>query len=231
MSLASQLSSLATRIATEIKTVRTEFSITAKSAVVTPALTDTFMVDQAGTLRKETVSQLRTLLGTLGFSRCTRVNSTHSISSTTATKVTDLDQTLEAGTYSFTYSLLIRSATTSVSPMLGVNFTGTGNPRMIFYFADASTGLAAELHTMDDQGVLGFGAIHGMANSAKTTTAPNMGSSATLAVATANTDILVFIQGIVIVTVSGDLQLWHSSETATATSVEIGSSLVVNRTA
>jgi hypothetical protein len=50
-------------------------------------------------------------------------------------------------------------------------------------------------------------------------------------VASTGTDILCFIEGIIIVTGSGDLELWHSSETATNTSVEVGSSLVVIRTA
>lgn len=215
----------------QLRVFEGDTAISALTAVTTPATTDQFPVVQAGTTKVETNAQLITLLQQMGMPRVTRLNTLHSISSTTGTKVTELDQTFEIGTYSFTYSLILRSATTSVSPLLGVNFTGTGNPRMFFRFADASTSLLAELHTMDDQGSQAFGFISGMANSVKTTTAPNMGSTATLAVATAATDTLAFIEGIVIVTASGNLELWHSSETATATSVEVGSSLVVIRTA
>jgi len=158
-----------------------------------------------------------------------RLGTQHQLASVTGTKVTDLDATLAAGTYVFEYSLLVRSATTTVGPMFGVNFTGTGAPRQIFMFADASTALTAEVHSMDDQGNKGFGFISGMASVAETTASPDMGT--TVGVATINSDILCFIKGIIIVTVSGNLELWHSSETATNTSVEVGSSLVIVKTA
>lgn len=164
-----------------------------------------------------------------GLPRKTRLNTQHLIASTTGTEVTDLQQTLEVGTFIFTYTLLVRSATTTVGPMLGVNFTGTGAPRMHFRFADATSAITAEVHSMDDQGGLTFGYISGMAQNAESTAAPNMGT--TVGVAATASDILCFIEGIIIVTGSGDLELWHSSETATNTSVEVGSSLTVIRTA
>jgi len=184
----------------------------------------------SGSDKKISLTDLITFLQANGMARVKRT-AVHSISSTTGTEVTDLDIALEIGTFTFKYSLILRSATTSVSPLLGVNFTGTGTPVMHFRFADASSSLLAELHTMDDQGSQAFGFISGMANRVETTTAPNMGSSATLAVATAATDTLAIIEGIVVATGAGSLELWHSSETASATSVEAGSSLVVHRTA
>jgi len=205
--------------------------ISALTAATVAALANELAINEAGTSKKLTVQQIKDLLATLGLPRVTRLNTQHSISSTTGTEVTDLSQTLEAGTYTFKYSLLVRSATATVSPLLGVNFTGTGSPRMHFRFADESAALTAEVHTMSDQGATAFGFISGMANSVETTTAPNMGSTATNAVSATATDILVIIEGIIVVTASGDLELWHSSETATATSVEVGSSLVVHRTA
>lgn len=163
--------------------------------------------------------------------RVSRLGAQHAISATAGTKVTALDQALEVGTFAFQYYLILRSATITVSPLLGVNFTGTGTPLMIFRFADDTAALTDEKHTMSNQGSQAFGFMSGMANSVKTTTAPNMGSTATNAVKTAATDTLVIIEGIVIVTVAGNLELWHSSETATATSVEVGTSLIVTRTA
>lgn len=177
-----------------------------------------------------TVPVLTDLLG-VGRVRVARLGSQHSISSTTGTKVTGLDTALEIGTFVFKYCLILRSATITVSPLLGVNFNGTGTPLMHFRFADDTAALTDEKHTMSNQGSQAFGFISGMANATKTTTAPNMGSTATNAVKTAATDTLVFIEGLIIVTVAGNLELWHSSETATATSVEVGSSLVVTRTA
>lgn len=204
--------------------------ISAMAAAAAALLTHELPVAESGSPKKLTVAQIKTLLQQMGMPRVSRLDNQHSISSTTGTKVTELDQTLEAGTYVFTYALILRSGTTSVSPLLGVNFTGTGSPRMHFRFADATSAITAELHTMDDEGSNAFGYISGRASNTESTTAPNLGSTATLAVATANTDILVFIEGIIVVTGSGNLELWHSSETANATSVEVGSSLIVTRT-
>lgn len=204
--------------------------ISAFSAVATAVAAQEIPVNDAGTTKKMSLTQLVTYLKTIGFPRITRLNSQHSISSTTGTEITDLSQTLEAGTYNFQYTLIVRSATTTVGPMVGVNFTGTAAVKtMIAFWGDASGSLLAETHNMDDQGVLGTGFISGMANKAYSTTAPNMGT--TVGVATAASDTPMVIVGVLIVTASGDLELWHSSETATATSVEIGSSLVVIRTA
>jgi hypothetical protein len=203
--------------------------ISALTAASAAAAANELAINEAGTSKKVTLTQVKTLMQTLGMPRVTRLSTQHQLASTTGTEVTDLSQTLENGTYTFTYALIVRSATTTVGPMLGVNFTGTGAPRMHFRFADASTALTAEVHSMDDQGNKAFGFISGMASNTETTTAPDMGT--TVGVASTATDILCFIEGIIIVTGSGDLELWHSSETATNTSVEVGSSLVVIRTA
>ena len=62
-----------------------------------------------------------------------------------------------------------------------------------------------------------------------TTAGANMGSTGGLQ-ATADAT-MEQITGIIVVSAPGNLELWHSSETATATTVEVGSSLVVIRTA
>ncbi len=204
--------------------------ISAATAVSTTAATDEFATNQAGTSKRTAVSTLLAYLQTKGMPRVTRLGTQHSISSTTGTEITDLQQTLEAGTYNFTYTLVVRSATATVGPMIGVNFTGTAAVKtMIAWWADASGSLLAETHNMDDQGTTSTGLISGMANKAYSTTAPNMGT--TVGVATTASDTPMRITGVLIVTGSGDLECWHSSETATATSVEVGSSLVVIRTA
>jgi hypothetical protein len=188
------------------------------------------IVDTSATASKKIdVADLVTYLQARGMPRVKRT-AIHTIASTTGTEVLDLNMTLEAGTYAFDYYLIVRSATGTVGPMMGVNFTGTAAVKtMIAYWADATSAITAEVHSMDDQGTLAFGYISGMANKAYTTTAPNMGT--TVGVSTTGSDIPMRITGSVIVTVAGDLELWHSSETATSTSVEAGSSLVVVRTA
>lgn len=204
--------------------------ISALTAAGSALAADEFAVNEAGTSKKVTLTQLVTLLQTLGMPRVTKCTAQHSISSVTGTEVTSLSQTLEAGTYIYKYSLIVRSATTTVGPMLGVNFTGTAAVKTIVAsWADATTVITAEVHAMDDVGILGAGFISGMAHNAYSTTSPNLGT--TVGVSTQNVDIPMFIEGVIVVTVSGDLKLWHSSETATATSVEVGSSLAVVRTA
>lgn len=158
-----------------------------------------------------------------------RLGTQHLTANATGTKVTDLDLPLPVGTYTFTYACIVQSAATGVGVFLGVNFTGTGTPYMHFRFADATTSLAAEVHIMDNVGVTGFGFISGMAQNAESTTAPNMGT--TVGVAAANANILCFVEGILVVTGAGTLELWHGSEAAGNTSVEVGSTLVAIRSA
>jgi hypothetical protein len=206
-------------------------TIAGLSAVTVPAGTDTFEVDQGGVSKKMTLAQIETYLETRGMPRITRLGTQHSNSTTTPTKVTDLDQVLEAGTYTFDYRLLIRAATAGVMPVFNFNFTGTGAPRWWFQYADLSATLLAAIgqaaHDVSSQ-TLGFGMSQAEATEA-TTAAGNMGPTGGLQ--STATDTMVKITGIVVATVGGNLELWHGSETATATTVEVGSSLVVIRTA
>ncbi|HEY5443802.1 MAG TPA: hypothetical protein VIJ87_04880 [Pyrinomonadaceae bacterium] len=207
------------------------------SAATDVAVGDLFVIvdvsdttgDGNGTTKKITGATVATGLQLISaFPRVKRLGTQHSISSTTGTVVSDLTMALEIGTFLFTYTLLVRSATATVGPMVGVNFTGTGNPRQIAYWADNTAALTDETYGMSNQGSKSFGFIAGMADSTKSTTAPAMGS--TVGVKTTATDTLMIVQGIIIVTVAGNLELYHSSETASATSVEVGSSLMVNKT-
>lgn len=204
--------------------------ISALAAASAAAAANELAINEAGTSKKITITQLQTLLQTLGMPRITRLGSQHSISSTAGTEVTGLQQTLEAGTFTFTYWLIVRSATGTVSPMYGVNFTGTHTVlNMHMRYADDTTALTGQVGEADNQGNTGFGFIGGMAQNTESTTAPNMGH--TVGVGATAADILIIIDGLIIVTVTGDLEFWHSSETNTATSIEVGSSLVVTRTA
>lgn len=206
--------------------------ISALSAASVAAVANELVINEAGTSKKISITQLVTLLQTLGMPRVKKLGTQHSNSTATGTKVTDLDLTLEAGTYTFDYSLITRSGgTVGTGIMVGVNFsTGTAAVKtMIVYWADGSGSLLAEAHNMDDQGVLGTGFISGMANKAYSSTSPNMGT--TVGFTTDASDTPMFMHGVVVVTVQGNLELWHSSETTTATTVEVGSSLAVIRTA
>ena len=207
--------------------------ISALSAATVAAVANELAINEAGVSKKISVTQLVTLLQTLGMPRVKLLGSQHSISSTTATKVTGLDMTLEAGTYTFQYFIIEQSATVTVAPLYAINFTGTvTTQKWWFQYADLSSTLLAAIGTAaHDVTTSTLGFQMAQANDDFGTTVPDMHPFATTnAVQTINTDILVMITGLLEVTVSGNLELYHGSETSTATSVEVGSSLVVIRT-
>ncbi len=183
--------------------------------------------------KSATMTQLVTYLQTLGMPVVKRLNSQHSNSSTTATIMADLSATLDAGTYTFDYRLLVRTSSATVSPMLAINFTGTAAVKNFWFeYADASATLLAAIGTIDDVGASSVGFGMRSAQNAYATTTANMGNTSSAnAMSTTTTDHMVQITGIVIVTASGSLDLYHGSESGSATTVEIGSSLVVVRTA
>jgi hypothetical protein len=194
-------------------------------------VSDTTMA-ASGTNKKITIDELVIALQARGMPRVMQLTAQHAISSTTPTKVTGLDLTLEAGTFIFEYWLIVQSATSTVAPQFNFNFTGTATTANWWYeYADTSATLLAAIgsisHNVTTQ-TLGFG-MRQSENTEATTAAGNMGPAQ--GVQTANTDILVMIRGLLEVTVSGNMELWHGSETATATSVEVGSSLKAIRTA
>lgn len=171
----------------------------------------------------------------IGIPRVAHLNSQHSISTQACTEVTDLTLALEAGTYIFDYRLIVQSATATVGPWFNFNFDGTATKaRWWFVYADLSATLLAAIGTMahdTSTQTLGFQMAKAEDDMATTATG-NMGPGATPnSVQTINTDIMCQITGIIVVSVAGNIELWHGSETATATSVEVGSSLVVIRTA
>jgi hypothetical protein len=160
--------------------------------------------------------------------------SQHSISATAPTEVTELTMALGVGAYTFDYRLLVQTATITVGPQFNINFDGTATKaRWWFEYADLSSTLLAAIGTMaHDTSTSTLGFLMAKAeDDFATTAAGNMGPVATTnSVQTTNTDIMAIIRGIIVVSVVGNLELWHGSETATATSVEVGSSLVVTRT-
>jgi hypothetical protein len=210
--------------------------------LTTLATGDELPVADASDLTANKSFTLGTLLGFLqgdanqapnGMPRIKRLGTRKDNSTTTGTEVTDLTMALEAGTYTFEYYIIEQTETITVAPLFGINFDGTASKaNWWFAYADLSSTLLAAIGTVaHDTSTATLGFQMAKAEDDFATTTPNMGPSATTnAVQTANTNLLVRISGIIVVTVAGNLELWHSSETATATHLEVGSSLVVNRT-
>ena len=209
--------------------------ISGLTAATVAAIANELAINEAGTSKKLTVAQLITLLQTLGMPRVKYLTGQHANSNVAPSKVTDLDITLEAGHYTFNYYLIERSATITVAPQYNLNFStgSTTRANWWFQYADLSSTLLAAIGTASYKvttSTLGFGMSQSQ-NTFATTAAGNMHPFATTnAVQGIATDILVKITGFMTVATQGNLELWHGSETATATSLEVGSSLVVIRT-
>jgi hypothetical protein len=140
-------------------------------------------------------------------------------------RVRRLHDWLEAGTFVYTYSLLVQqAASTSDGPQFGINFsTGTAAVKAHgFRFWDATSAITAQTFIVDNIGVKGFGYISGGVSNAYTTTAPDMGT--TVGVAATGANLFVIVEGIIVVTVQGNLELWRASEGANASTTEVGSS-------
>jgi len=146
-------------------------------------------------------------------------------STTTGTNVSGLNVTLAAGTWRYSYWLAVRIATIANASDFGVNFSGT-QTLLTAQLTYQDTGVSTSNGIIDNV-VTGDGAetiIAGCVNTAVSTTAPNLNcfTSAT----TAATDMFVRVEGMIVVTVSGTLQLYAASESTTEIRVMTGSTLL-----
>ncbi len=151
-------------------------------------------------------------------------------STTTGVEITSLRATATGtGTFVFQYFVRYQAGATTTGVAFGVNHTGTAavfaaNMRY------ASTGGAAATAAATQAGATATGNLHeSFSTRTKSTTTPNLGP--TVSVDTQDADMLVVIEGLIIVTVTGNLALWHASEVAAASTVMAGSSLILTQTA
>lgn len=156
------------------------------------------------------------------------LNSDHTNATTTGTEVAGLTQTLTAGTYAFKYSLIVQSnvAGGSGGMRFGVNYTGT-TTRAVSTLTYYSTGTSSTSGiATSSQG----GLVEHDSSRLLTTTAPDM---AVPAFQTVNVDTFTTIEGVIVVSNGGDLELWVNiaATSGQTVSVESGSSLAVTKMA
>lgn len=198
--------------------------ISALPAVSAAALTNEFAINEAGTSKKVSLSQIADLIGVR-----TKVLAANEISDevpdTTMGRVVGLDYTLPAGRWWFEYRCIYRSSATGTGVKFGVNFSGTQTQFVVEAThteatTAASTGAADQVHAA-------FGLRAGGGGRAPSTTAAISG---TTSVDTANADMLTIIKGVINVTVSGDLQLYFGSEaTGSTQTIMAGSALRITK--
>lgn len=179
------------------------------------------------TIGSNQITDLR-VMKTIG-DRVVSLGSLHTISSTTATSVTGLKVPLEPGTFRFRYSMICQSDTATTGLGLGINFTGT-HTKLAFIRYDVSTITTASNGLTEEESgaaLVTGGVMNAWASKAESTTTPTTMSEG---VGGTTVDLLITLEGIIVVTAVGDLELWHSSQAANATRVEAGSSLIYTRT-
>lgn len=156
-----------------------------------------------------------------------RLGSDQSNSTTTPTEVTGLTLATGTGTFLFEYFLILQSGATTTGHKLSCNYDGSESSFVydIMWLTAATT---ASDDVIDQDHVAAPGGVFSGFSARAGTTA---GTGATTDVDTANADVFYYVFGIMVVTVAGNLELWHGSDAAAASTVKAGSSLRLTQTA
>ena len=205
--------------------------ISALTAASAAAAANELAINDAGTSKKVTLTQIATYLQSIGMPVVVRLGADYTNSTTTGTEVTGLQFAgLVAGTYHVKWVLLVQAALTTTSPKFGVNYTGTVT-QMSAHARFPSAGVTAATGQIEDVNNPTTGAIWAYsASTSKTTTAPDLGPWT--GVVAANTNCQIHIEALLVVSDTGDLELWAGSEVATSViTVVTGSSGMLTRTA
>ena len=204
--------------------------ISALTAASVAAAANELAINEAGTSKKLTITQLTTYLQSIGMPKVLKLGTRYTNSTTTGSEVTDLSfNTLDAGTYFVRWALLYEAAAATSSIKFGVNVTNTVTEFVAnVYFPSA--GVNAATGTMHDANNATTGQVWAYANTrTESTTAPNLGPW----IATTNAAVphLLILEALVLMTADpGDIELWCASEVAFEISLEVGSSGILTRT-
>lgn len=156
----------------------------------------------------------------------TKLAADQSNSTTTLTNVTGLETPVGVGTWMFEYYLLVQSAATTTGHRFSVNHDGTLTSFVAWLTYSSALGTASDANADQDIVTAAGGLLPVMAARAKSTT----GWGFTITADTANADVFYMIQGILVCTVAGNIELYHGSEVAAASTVKGGSSLRLTKT-
>lgn len=179
------------------------------------ALTSNPLSQFAATTSDQLAGVLSDETGTLGgFVRMAsaKLGSDYTNATTTGTEITGLQiSTTGTGIVCFEYYLLMQSNTTTTGWKCGINHTGTATV-LSLNMTYPSTGTTVTTGVGENVVLNNAGSIYeASANTALTTTAPNLGPTA--GVAATGTNVLVKVFGMLDVTATGDLEIWAGAET------------------
>jgi len=129
---------------------------------------------------------------------------------TTGQKVWELWRRLPPGGYHFKFCLILQTVLTTTGARFGINFTGTQTAffaKLIFPTNNA----AGAVGTADDEVSGGTVNLQAMqVTRLESTTTPNL--TGLTAVTTADANICITIEGMIVVSAIGNLELWFASE-------------------
>jgi len=205
--------------------------ISGLSAVTAAAGANELAVNEAGTSKKASLTQVATYLRTVGMPVVVRLGSDYTNSTTTGTEITGLSFVgLVAGTYRAEWLLFMQSAATTTSPKFGVNYTGTAT-RMMAHARFPSAGVTAATGQIEGSVNATTGQVYAYAATVtETTTVPDLGPWTGVVTAAENCYIIVDV--LIVVSDTGDLELWAGSEVDTSViTIVTGSSGILTRLA
>lgn len=214
----------------------TKFS--ALTAVTTPASTDEFGVNQGGVSKRVTLATLISFFQkiTSGGSGAANLNvggetwqvlsANATANSTTTNAVVMTTTAVPAGTYWFRYDIIVQAGATTTAVKFAVNALGTVT-RILYHLFFPSSGVTASTGVAAQAANTTTGQVwaHESARANNTTLGPMTDLDA------ANSDVHMVIEGILVTTTSGDLQLLHGSEVAASSQVMAGTMLYLKRVA
>jgi hypothetical protein len=158
--------------------------------------------------------------------RLVKLGADQSNSTTTMTEVTGLSVATGTGTFKFDYDIVYQSGATTTGVKFAVNHAGTVTLFVVNMHGVSATTTASDGILDQDVDLTTGGLYNVQAQRAKLTTRTN----ASISVDTANADMFYRIEGLLVCTVDGEIELWHGSEVAAISTVKAGSSLELIRT-
>ncbi len=197
--------------------------ISALTAATAAAAANELAINEAGTSKKLTVTQLGTYLlkriagdsGAAGDFVTHQYLSSNALANALTVLVTVMTTTgVGVGTWRYRYAVIYQSSSLTTGVGFAVNHTGTATT-FVSHSQFVSTGGAAATGTADGVAAV----VAGQLVEGKSERAINTMSSATAGVDTINANCLIEISGIIVVSATGSLELKHSSELAASTQV------------
>lgn len=194
--------------------------ISALAAAAAAAAANELAINEAGTSKKLTVAQIAAYLfarisGTSGaageYKTLMKLAADSADNTNIAPNVVMTVTGVGAGTWHFKFTVIYQTAGTGTGIALTVNHTGTTGQFSSWLtqassIATAANGIGATL----------VQAAAGNAGDIRPNSVKNTLTFATVGVVSANTDVMAVIEGIIVVTVSGSLELKMGTEVATS---------------